>query len=32
MRIRAGSPSDAQAVLDLFDEAVRWLVARGTNM
>ena len=29
MRIRVGGPSDAQAVLDLFDEAVTWLVARG---
>ena len=29
MRIRVGGPPDAQAVLDLFDEAVAWLVARG---
>jgi GNAT superfamily N-acetyltransferase len=29
MRIRTGGPGDAQAVLDLFDEAVAWLVARG---
>ena len=29
MRIRAGGPDDAQVVLDLFDEAVAWLVARG---
>ena len=29
MRIRVGDPSDAHAVLDLFDEAVAWLVARG---
>ncbi len=29
MRIRDGGPADAQAVLDLLDEAVAWLVARG---
>jgi hypothetical protein len=29
MRIREGTPADAGAVLALFDEAVRWLVARG---
>jgi GNAT superfamily N-acetyltransferase len=29
LRIRAGGPSDAGAVLALFDEAVAWLVARG---
>jgi GNAT superfamily N-acetyltransferase len=29
MRIREGTPADASAVLALFDEAVRWLVARG---
>jgi len=29
MTIRPGGPGDAKAVLDLFDEAVAWLVARG---
>ena len=29
MRIREGTPNDAAALLALFDEAVRWLVARG---
>lgn len=29
MNIRVGGPADAQIVLDLFDEAVAWLVARG---
>jgi GNAT superfamily N-acetyltransferase len=29
VRIREGTPADAAAVLALFDDAVRWLVARG---
>jgi GNAT superfamily N-acetyltransferase len=29
VNIRPGRPEDAQLVLDLFDEAVAWLVARG---
>jgi GNAT superfamily N-acetyltransferase len=29
VRIREGTPADAQAVLALFDEAVAWLVSRG---
>jgi GNAT superfamily N-acetyltransferase len=29
MEIRDGGPADAGAVLELFDEAVAWLVARG---
>jgi GNAT superfamily N-acetyltransferase len=28
-RIREGTPSDAEAVLALFDEAIAWLVERG---
>ncbi len=29
LRIRAGSADDAPALLQLFDDAVAWLVARG---
>jgi GNAT superfamily N-acetyltransferase len=29
LEIRAGGPSDEDGLLGLFDEAVRWLVARG---
>ena len=29
MRIRAGGPGDAAAVLAMLDDAVRWLVAHG---
>jgi GNAT superfamily N-acetyltransferase len=29
MRIRRGGPDDARHVMDLFDEAVAWMVARG---
>jgi GNAT superfamily N-acetyltransferase len=29
MNIRPGRPEDARVILDLFDEAVAWLVARG---
>ena len=29
MRIRPGTPADAEAVIALFDEAVAWMVARG---
>ena len=29
MRIRRGTPGDAEAVIALFDEAVAWMVARG---
>jgi GNAT superfamily N-acetyltransferase len=29
VELRRGTPGDEQALLDLFDEAVRWLVERG---
>ena len=29
LRLRPGGPDDADAVLELFDEAIAWLVARG---